>query len=464
MRSRWMLWAAGLVLLLGAGVAAALLLTNRREVTTSSSAAYEAYKEAVANEYRFYYKEARVGFAKALELDPTFAMAMLGLARQSGEQEQAKALIRRASREEGRLTERERLHVEMQLAYADRRSDDGLKIARQLHEKFPGDQRAAMILCHDEIQKGNSDQAMKIFEELLAIDPNNADAYNQMGYYYGYRGDYDRAMENLKKYQFIAPNTANPFDSLGENQAYAGHYTEAIENLNRALAIKPDFSPAYEHLGVVYEGLGEQAKAIESYRKALELAESPEFVGKYLADGFRAAFHAHDMAAVSEFRAWFAKLPKNPYTEFRAGFIEAAVILAEGRAAEAEARLTELLPKAEAKWRELERKPASEKPHFPEVNAILAMAKETLGKTDEARALYEANAHPKKAFSDFDGRRWVIEARAHLAVLLAKKGDLDAAEKLIAENRKWNPSWAPTREAESTVAELRRQKVLAAAK
>ncbi|HWX24262.1 MAG TPA: tetratricopeptide repeat protein, partial [Vicinamibacteria bacterium] len=260
MRSRWTLWVAGSVLLLAAAVAAALLLNNRREVTTSSSAAYEAYREAVANENRYYFKEARVGFARALELDPAFPMAMLGLARQSGDFEQAKTLIRRAAREEGRLTERERLHVEMMVAYSERRNDDALKVARQLHAKYPNDQRSAMVLCRDEIQRGNSAEAIRIYQELLDNDPNNAEAYNQLGYHYGYRGDYERAMENLRKYQFIAPDTANPFDSLGENQAYAGHYTEAIENLNRALAVKADFSPAYEHLGVVYEGLGDLPK------------------------------------------------------------------------------------------------------------------------------------------------------------------------------------------------------------
>ena len=95
-----------------------------------------------------------------------------------------------------------------------------------------------MILADEQQAKGNPDQAIKIFEELLAVDPNNAEAYNQIGYYYGYRGDYDKAIDNLTKYQFISPDNANPFDSLGENQAYSGRYNEAIENLNRALAIK----------------------------------------------------------------------------------------------------------------------------------------------------------------------------------------------------------------------------------
>lgn len=462
MKTRWILIGAS-ILLVGAGAAAALLLANHRDVTTGSSAAYQAYNEAVANEYRFYYKEARVGYARALELDPNFAMAILGLARQSGD-DQARALVRRASREESRVTERERLNIQMQLAYVERRPEDGLKIARQLHEKYPDDVRSAMMLARKETQSGQPDQAIKIFEELLAINPNNAEAYNQIGYYYGYRGNYDKAMEHLKKYQFIAPDTANPFDSLGENQAYAGHYAEAIENLNRALAVKADFSPAYEHLGVVYEGMGDPAKAVESYKKALELADGDEFRGKYVFEGLRAAFQADDVEAVNHFRAIMAKLPKNPYSDLETVAVESAVLLHSGRAAEVEAKLTEVLPKIEARWREIEHKPAGEKFHFAQINFLLARAKQSQGKVDEAMRLWEANANPPKAFSDYEGRRWIIEARAELAVILAKKGDLDAAEKLIAGNRKWNASWAPTREAETTVAELRRAKVLAASK
>ena len=79
-------------------MSAALFMSHRRDVTTTSEAAYEAYQEGVANEGRFYFKEARLGYAKALELDPEFAMAMLGLARQSKDNDQALALVRRARR------------------------------------------------------------------------------------------------------------------------------------------------------------------------------------------------------------------------------------------------------------------------------------------------------------------------------------------------------------------------------
>ena len=87
-KRHWLLVAVGCVLLLGAGVSAAFFMSHRRDVTTTSEAAYQAYREGVANETRFYFKEARLAYAKALELDPSFAMAMLGLARQSKDDDQ----------------------------------------------------------------------------------------------------------------------------------------------------------------------------------------------------------------------------------------------------------------------------------------------------------------------------------------------------------------------------------------
>ena len=323
-----------------------------------------------------------------------------------------------------------------------------------------------MWLAHDAQQRGKPEEAVKYFQDLIAIDPNNADAYNQMGYHYGYRGDYEKAMENLQKYQFIAPDNANPFDSLGENQAYSGHYNEAIENLNRALAIKADFSPAYEHLGVAYEGMGDLPKALASYRKALELAESDDYRGKYLPEAFRAACR-------SQGRRGRRGVPGDPR---QAAEDAAGPSFGSSRSTPSRRWPTgatrrpspgsrPLKPKALEKWNELDAKsPSGEKPHFAEVNAMLATAKEALGKTDEAFKLWEANAKPPKDYSNFEDRRYIIEARAQMAATLARRGDLEAAEKLIAENRKWNPSWAPTREAENTVAELRRAKVLAASK
>jgi tetratricopeptide (TPR) repeat protein len=470
MKKKGFFWVVGILLLAGGGVAAALLLANRRDVTTSSRAAYEAYEEAQLNEHRFYVKEARVGYAKALELDPNFAMAMLAMANMTQDHDQAVALVRRAARQREHLTERERYHVDIALANVDGKNDRVLELAHELHAKYPADVVGANIVARAALFKGDRDSAIKTYEDLLAADPNNADAYNQIGYYYGYRGEYDKAMDNLERYRFISRDNANPFDSLAENQANAGRYNEAIENLNRALAIKADFAPAYWHFGVVYEGLGEWDKAIEAYDKAAELADGEGSPREYLTMAIRPALLSGDPAKVKQALARIEKLPTDPksdYAKTQPALLAIVTDIAEGRAADAERRLREIRPVLEATFAERAKAgkvPPGLKPHFPEWNYLMARALEMQGRIDEALPFYQANANPPNPFYDFDARRWIMEGRAKVAEILAKKGDLDTAEKLIAENRKWNPSWAPCRPSEVFVAEARRAKVLAASK
>jgi tetratricopeptide (TPR) repeat protein len=459
-KSRRAVAVVAVVLLLVAGALTALYLTNRREVTTSSAAAYEAYREGVANDRRFYLKEAQVDFARALALDPNFAMAMLRLAKVSNK-DQASSLIDRAVRLRGRLNDRERLYIDLASAEVAGNLVGLRKAAQALRERYPDDIDAAMFMAHSEMVQGHADRALQIFSEMIAIDPNNAGVYNQIGYYYAWRGDYDKAMENLKKYQFMAPDQANPYDSLGEVQAYSGHYDEAMQNLNRALALKPNFFESYGNLGVAYEGKGEHAKAIENYLRAARESVTDGRRADYLGQALRAACIAGDKAGAREVAQRIADLPKDKQYDNARSYTDAALDVLEGRAAEAERRLKELRPKLEASFQK-DMKASPYKPYFPRWNTLMALAKAQQGKTDEAIALNEELANPPIPWGNFEQRRWVYEGRARLAELLARKGDLDRAEKLLAENHRWNPNWAPSRPAELAVSQLRREKVLAA--
>jgi tetratricopeptide (TPR) repeat protein len=446
--------------LLVAGGLTALYLTNRREVTTTSAAAYEAYREGVANDRRFYFKEAQVAFAKALALDPNFAMAMLRLAKVSNK-DQAVSLIERAARLRGRLNNHERLYIDLATADVAGNLEGRNKAAQTIRERYPDDVDAAMILAGNEMVQGHAERALQIFSEMVAIDPNNAGVYNQIGYYYAWRGDYDKAMENLKKYQFMAPDQANPYDSLGEVQAYSGRYDEAMVNLNRAVALKPDFFESYGHLGVAYEGKGDQARAIENYLRAARESLTDGRRSDYLGQALRAACIAGDKTAARQVARQIADLPSGQQYDLLRSYTDAAINLLEGRPLEAERRLKELRPKLEAVFQK-EMKASPYKPYFPRWNTLMALAKAQQGKNDEAIALNEELANPPIPWGSFEQRRWVYEGRARLAELLARKGDLDRAEKLLAENHRWNPDWAPSRPAELVVSQLRREKVLAA--
>jgi tetratricopeptide (TPR) repeat protein len=462
MRMRRPVLVITLVCLLAAAGAAALLLTNRRDVTTSSAAAYRAYRQGLENERRYYKKDARVGYARAVELDPEFAEAILGLAR-AAERDQALSLVERAWTLRDRLTERERLHVDLERAYLLRRYDDLLRIARQMREKFPEDIRATEIVASEESRQGHTEEAVQIFTELLKVDPNNALAYNQIGYFYGWRGDYEKAIENLKKYQFMAPDQANPLDSLGEIQAYSGHYDEAIESLQRALAIKPDFDPAYEHLAVAYEGKGDYPRAIACYEKAAELRVTNAMRENDLMRALRVTMYSKDAATGERLAQRIEGLPRSEFSELRRPFLNVVREVFVKRYADAEKHLAEFKPKLDALLSKA-MKGAGYKPYDAGWNLLMAKIRIAQGKDAQAIPLLEEMAHPPNPWGDFEGRRNVYEGRVCLAAVLAKQGDVDRAEKLLAENHKWNASWAPGREAELAVAQASREKVSTAAK
>jgi tetratricopeptide (TPR) repeat protein len=444
-------------LLVAGGLLALYLTSNRREVTTSSQAAYEAYRQGIENLRRYYRKDAQVDFAKALSLDPNFAMAMVRLAGLSN-QDQAKSLIERARRLRDRLNERERLWLDLASMDEKASREDRLRILRAIREKYPDDIDATQMIAMYQMSEGRTEEAIHTMMGVLAQDPNNAEVYNQCGYYYAYRGEYDKAIDNLKKYQFMAPNQANPYDSLGEIQAYSGRYDEAIANLNKALSLKPDFFDSNAHLAVAFEGKGDSKKAIEYYLKAARDSLTEGKRMEYYLAALWAALDSGDKATARDVAARVAELPKGKDTEIRKLAVDAILDLLEGRPAEAEKKLTELHPKVLANF-EKENYDSHRKPHFPRWNMLMALAKERQGRTDEAIALYEKNVNPPYPWDNFGSRRWVFESRARLAALLAQKGDVDQAEKLLAENRAWNPNWAPTKEAELTVAAQRREKV-----
>jgi len=466
MRKRLVIASVAVLLIAAAGVALALYLGGRRDVTTSSEEAYRLYRQGLEDERRYYRKEAKDEYAKALALDPQFAEAMLGLARLT-EGDQGTALVKRAAKEKPRLTERERMHIDLQLAGREGKWDDVVKIARAMHEKYPEDIRAATMLAQNEIRQGHFESAIQIFTELLAVEPNNAEAYNQIGYYYAYRGDYDKAIENLNKYRFMAPDQANPYDSLGEIQAYSGHYDEAIENLNQALKLKPGFFHSYLMLGVAYKGKGEYGKAIEVLRKGAQEATENEMRREHLREAVRVAYASGDVSSARQVIADYRAVPGEQHPELSRLVMDAALDLMEGRPAEAEKRLREVQPKLAALYAaqgEGAGKKMESMPADPGITYLLAQALDRQGKSDEAIALCEKIGSVPQNETSLDQRNWIYAGRSLLAELLARKGDLEGAEKLVAENKKWNPSWAPARASEQVVAQLRREKVLAASK
>ncbi len=117
-------------------------------------------------------------------------------------------------------------------------------------------------------------EAKDVFERLLAIDPNHANAQNMLGVTYTWLGDLDLANAVLRSAVALKPEFADAWNNLGVAQLKRGETETARESLERAIAIDPENANALANLASAESKLGrvkaslahlEQAIGLDSY-------------------------------------------------------------------------------------------------------------------------------------------------------------------------------------------------------
>ena len=118
---------------------------------------------------------------------------------------------------------------------------------------------------------GNYEDAIKVFNLVVANNPNYALAYNERGLCFENRGDYEYAILDYKKSLEINPKFAAACLNLGNVYQRKGEYYKAIAYYNRSLKINPNFPEAYTARGSAYDNTKQYDKAISDYNKAIKI-------------------------------------------------------------------------------------------------------------------------------------------------------------------------------------------------
>lgn len=114
------------------------------------------------------------------------------------------------------------------------------------------------------------DLAVADFKRVLAINPDDADALNYLGYTWVDRGEnLTEAFQMIRRAVELEPQSGAIIDSLGWAHYKLGQYSEAKIKLEDAVALSPASATIVDHLGDVYWKLGRYREAEYQWERAL---------------------------------------------------------------------------------------------------------------------------------------------------------------------------------------------------
>jgi serine/threonine-protein kinase len=117
---------------------------------------------------------------------------------------------------------------------------------------------------------GLPDKAEETWQKAVALRPNSADGYTQLGLFELYRGNYAKAVVELRRAVSLAPANTKCMSNLGVALLYAGSLDESREVLQNSIRLEPNYA-SYANLGNLDLKQGRYAEAAADYENALEI-------------------------------------------------------------------------------------------------------------------------------------------------------------------------------------------------
>ena len=268
--------------LLGPGGAAP---TPARQATTNVEAhdAYLLGQQKMARRTSASLAEAAQSFQKAIDLDPDYALAYVGL-----------------SDATQRLGEYANLSSAEVLAKAEPLVGKALTLDDRLGEAYAS-------LAGLETMKGNVPAAEANFRKAIELSPNYSMAYMWYGLLLRDR-DPGKQLEMFRKALELDPLSPVVNVNIASALRAAGRPEEAVERCRRAIEIEPGLANAYALLSQIYaDELNQPDEAVRYQRKAVEA--DPGNLGERVALAQRLEWVGHEEEAIAECRAILASHP-----------------------------------------------------------------------------------------------------------------------------------------------------------
>ena len=161
------------------------------------------------------------------------------------------------------------------LLEATGKTDEALEAYKKEAETAPSEQvrkdamiAEALIL----LKKKQLDKAAPVLEQVVALDPENVSALQELANCYVQMGENDKAEEVMAKVSSLgASDDPSVLYNLGAKAFNDKDFAKAADYFERTIDAKQDFAEAYLQLGYSKLNLGDIPTAMENLKKYVEL-------------------------------------------------------------------------------------------------------------------------------------------------------------------------------------------------
>jgi serine/threonine-protein kinase len=233
-----------------------LLVGEESAVRKKHTANVEAYHLYLKGRYYWNrstteaFRKAIDHFQRAIDVDPTYALAYAGMA-------DAYAGLGDAGHSA----------VSPKEAFSSARA--AVQKALELDDTLA---EAHASLGHLEIHEFAWSEAQRAFKRAIELNPNYATAYHTYAFSFAASGRLEEAIATLERAVELDPVSLGIATNLGVLFYFARRYDQAVEQYHKVLDMDPSFARVYVTLGSAYAQMGRHEESVAMFQKAIELS------------------------------------------------------------------------------------------------------------------------------------------------------------------------------------------------
>jgi len=261
----------------------------------------------------------------------------------------------------------------------------------------PNDILQKAIATH---QEGRLEEARRLYERVIADDPNNAHAAYLLCNVHAQQGHWDAAERRIKEAIAGEPDNALFYDTLGKIETSLNQTAAAEKAFRKAIQLQPGFAMAHTNLGRLLFASGDHNQAAHQFGRAIEL--QPEFAEPWVGLGdVRRAQVRHEDALEAYGKA--SGIQDNAWIQVQRGIT---------------LQMLDRLEEAETAYRQA----TQLNPDFADAHSHLGTVLQRVGRLDDARQAYEECLELVPGHgAALAGLLWIMDLR----------GQRDAALKMV---------------------------------